>query len=258
MEDIITIPSDVLGELNECLRVIHEGEQTFVQVGMALHRVMDRQLFRYTHADFKAWCKDHLPWSYRHAQRLMDGATTVKVLENECAPKMTNWSPPPESIVRELQSLPVDRRAAAYEAVVASGEKVTAKTVQAAVVEFKRRTTPPPLPAPPPAGTLRPEVALAIEEGGGRFGMLAARVVELTGDFRKLFAEPAGTFLNPQEVEALLDGLKRIVRFSTPWSDCVHCSQVGCSECRGTGWLCRDRFESAPAELRERSLVKCK
>jgi len=255
-----------LAELAECEKFILDAVRVSFEAGKMLHRVMDSRLYRHTYQSFEEWCKVKLNYSIRHCQRLMRECTSEQVIK-------TRWAADVELgnrrdihvaplahltpvVVRELTKLPVDKQYDAFVSVIASGEKVTAKTVKAIVVDFKRRTTPPPLASPPPAGTLRLEVKAAIEEGGSRFAMLAARVVELAADFRKLLEEPVGTFANPQEVEALLDGLKRVVRFAAPWADCVHCQQVGCSECRGTGWLPRERFEAAPAELREGSLVR--
>lgn len=265
-EEVVDIVAVELAELAECEKFILDTVRASFEAGRMLHRVMDSRLYRHTYQSFEEWCKVKLHYSIRHCQRLMRECTSEQTIKTrwaadvELGNKRDMYVAPlahlTPVVVRELTKLPVDKQYDVFVTAVASGEKVTAKTVKAAVVDFKRRTTPPPLPAPPPGGTLRPEVKAAIEEGAGRFAMLAARLVELSADFKKLFEEPVGVFVNPQEILAWLDGLKKTVRFAVPWSDCVHCGQIGCSECRGTGWLPWDRFEAAPAELRAGSLTQ--
>lgn len=262
MPDVVmNVEAAERAELAECLRVIQDGEQTFIRVGESLRTVQHKRLFRYTHEDFKGWCKEHLPWSFRRAQQLMDASITGKALMQTCAPKTNNLFvgvPVNEGIVRELQVLDPPKREAAFQLALDSGAKrVTAKVVKEAVREVQRRITPPAVPVPPPPpGTVRPEVQAALDRAG-EFDFLLAKLAEFRQAAEKLWSDATvGMFLNPHEVESFVDGLKRLVRFAKPYADCVYCEQVGCTECRSCGWLPKDKYDAAPSEVRERSVVR--
>lgn len=130
-------------ELFECEKVIREGLDTFINVGMALCKIRDSRLYRSAYDSFEAYVKDRWSMSARQAHRLVDGAQIAQNLlppapagpEPEAAQKVTNWSPPRnESQLRPLKGLePAEQREVWNEANQAAGDSaVTARHVNEA------------------------------------------------------------------------------------------------------------------------------
>lgn len=71
---------------------IERGIRTFVEVGLALLEIRDKQLFRLTHTSFEAYCGDRWGMDRQRAYQLMTSAEVVQVL------------PPNSGIVNEAQA----------------------------------------------------------------------------------------------------------------------------------------------------------
>jgi len=122
-------------EFRKCEAVIRRGVKTFVEVGTALKRIQEGQLYRESHTTFDEYCKDRWEMSRAHAYRLIESAKVVE----DVAP--TGSAPKNESQARPLSRLrsAQARQEAWKEAEGSSGSgEVTAKAVEAAVARVKK------------------------------------------------------------------------------------------------------------------------
>lgn len=109
-------------------RRIEKGLKTFVEVGLALLEIRDKQLFRLSHTSFEAYCRDRWSMDRQRAYQLMGAAEVAQIL-------------PPDSVANESQArelVPVMNADPAlvpkvWDAVVASNEPVTAQVIREAV-----------------------------------------------------------------------------------------------------------------------------
>lgn len=118
--------SDEASELNVLEAVIERGLATFVEVGLALHRISEGRLYRALgYASFADYAEERWAISRSYAYRKIEAARVVAVLEPvEGTPLPVN-----EAQARELARLrrdPDTVRAVWQEAVAASGGRVTA------------------------------------------------------------------------------------------------------------------------------------
>ncbi len=106
-------------------RTISSGLGTFVAVGVALKEIRDRKLYRATHDQFEAYCRERWGMERAHAYRLIDSSSVVKTLSP------IGDIPKTESQVRPLVSLsPAKQKKAWAEAVRTAPEgRVTAAHV---------------------------------------------------------------------------------------------------------------------------------
>jgi hypothetical protein len=113
--------------------VIDRGMAVYVQVGLALEQIHSGRLYRGTHANWCDYLRDRWELSYRHAKRQMLAATVVKVLPVGERPAL-------EVHARELlplRSNPEHVVEAWHAAVEASGGRLTAHVVRAAVTRVQ-------------------------------------------------------------------------------------------------------------------------
>jgi hypothetical protein len=128
------------GALVEAERVIERGLKTFVEVGQALARIRDGQLYRTEYATFEAYCDERWAISRPRAYELMSAAQVVSAMAD------TGYrSPANERQARELARAPEEERAEVWrEANERAGGRPTAATVREVVRE--RQAPPPPPP----------------------------------------------------------------------------------------------------------------
>lgn len=63
-----------LAELEE---VVERGQQTFVEVGLALAEIRENLLYRATYSTFEAYCQDRWGWTSSRARQLIAASKTV-------------------------------------------------------------------------------------------------------------------------------------------------------------------------------------
>lgn len=77
MQDI-AVTESTLAELEA---VIEHGQQTFIEVGLALLAIRDRRLYRdQGHSTFEDYCQKRWGWQRAHAYRMIDSAKVAAVL----------------------------------------------------------------------------------------------------------------------------------------------------------------------------------
>lgn len=129
--------------LADCERVIADGLRTFVEVGRALARIRDEELYKAEHSTFEAYCKARWDLSRPRAYQLIDSADIVSTMVDNKLPPPTN-----ERQARELAKLPEAEQPEAWAEAVetAPAGVVTAKHVATVVAKrLPERKPPPPI-----------------------------------------------------------------------------------------------------------------
>ena len=121
-------------ELDRLEAIIEKGQQTFIEVGMALTQIKDSHLYRETYKTFEDYCKKRWEFTKRHAYRLIE---SIKTIENLKSDQLVT-PPKSESQIRPLTHLkPEQQREVWQKAVETAPEgKVTARHVQNTVNEI--------------------------------------------------------------------------------------------------------------------------
>lgn len=65
----------------ELVRIVKDGLNKFIEVGMALAEIRDKKLYRNTHETFEKFVNDTFSIGIRYAQMLMQGTKTVENLK---------------------------------------------------------------------------------------------------------------------------------------------------------------------------------
>lgn len=131
--------------LSELETVIERGQQTFVEVGLALLEIRDSRLYRQQFSTFEDYCRERWGWSRRHVNRHIEAAEVSNVL-GPIGPIPTN-----EAQAREL--VPLMRHEPSVVADVwqelreEHGERLTASVIREAVQSV---IAPQPAPQPDP------------------------------------------------------------------------------------------------------------
>jgi hypothetical protein len=118
--------------LADCEAVIDRGLRAFVEVGVALRRILDDGLYRDSHATFEDYCRERWNIDRTYAHRIIGASDVVSVLP-------IGNRPATESQARELIPLRDDPHAvreawdAAQRAAEADERRLTAKDVRAVV-----------------------------------------------------------------------------------------------------------------------------
>jgi hypothetical protein len=125
-----------MARLVELERVIERGQQTFVEVGMALLEIRDSRLYRASHGTFEDYCRERWGWTHRHANRVIE-ASEVAGLVGPTGPSV-------EAQARELAPLrdQPDAMREVWASVVAraeaTDEPVTAPLIRNGVRDYIR------------------------------------------------------------------------------------------------------------------------
>lgn len=127
----LTRPESVT--LQTCERIIQAGQETFVEVGAALLKIRDDKLYRAEFKTFDEYCRTRWHWSRIHAHRMIAASAVASNL------LPTGNTPESERQARPLAKLPPVQQQAAWqraqETATANDRPVTARDVQAAVIE---------------------------------------------------------------------------------------------------------------------------
>ena len=111
--------------LAELEKTIARGKKTFVEVGLALAEIRDLRLYRRDYSGFEEYCREKWGWAKAYANHVIRAADVVKKLPAETATMVAN-----ERAARELGKANPEQRAGVVQAVVDSGEPVTAAAIK--------------------------------------------------------------------------------------------------------------------------------
>ena len=141
-DDLGPLSLDEAGELLELEEQILDARRRAIaaywEVGAALQAILDRRLYRETHASFDAYCRERWAIAKSQAYDLIDAAGTHGLLASAGFTVL----PANERQARALKALPLDERPAFWGAYVAtsqaSGEEISARSIAKAAEKAPR------------------------------------------------------------------------------------------------------------------------
>lgn len=123
-----------ISRLKHLESVIERGQQTFIEVGLALAEIRDSKLYRQDFATFEDYCKERWGWSASRSRRLITSAEAVAAMQSvPIGTPVTNEGQARELAKIKDPELRADIWQQANEIAVATQQKVTAKLVHEAV-----------------------------------------------------------------------------------------------------------------------------
>lgn len=121
-------------------KVIDQGLETYVRVGMALAEVKADKLYRDDYGTWSDYCKNRWGFTQQHAGRLITASETAqRILKSEPRGSLLE-APPTENHARALSKAPPEEQAEIWEEVIFDDPNPTAAKVRDAVE--KRQTKP--------------------------------------------------------------------------------------------------------------------
>jgi len=245
--------------LAELEKTIAKGKKTFVEVGLALAEIRDLRLYRREYSGFDEYCREKWGWKRAHAYRLIDAAEVVKV--SPIGDKIKT-----ESQARELAKAPPAARDGVLQAVMDSGEPVTAAAIKrhlppvpmapngADATDVSPGRMPGSTPPPPAAvvdgtGWPVPTHLIPLWQRAGEVQELLTILSRVKGALRaaqeakdKLFAEVSFSSALSQLNQAWTD-----IQTAKPFAVCPTCQGQlpdNCTLCRGRGLVSEYRWNT--------------
>ena len=253
--------------LAELEKTIARGKKTFVEVGLALAEIRDLRLYRREHGSFSEYCREKWGWNKSYAYYMIEGAVVVQELPQKVSTKVDT-----ETAARELAKAEPEARAGIVQAIVDSGEPVTAAAIKRhlppvpmvraggsatgnlANGDGNGRPSGPSLPPPPAAvvdgtGWPIPTHLIPLWQRADEAQELLTILSRVKGALRaaqenkdKLFTE-----VNFSSALSHLDQVWSDVKTAKPFAVCPACQGQlpdQCTLCRGRGLLSEHRWNA--------------
>ena len=172
--------------------MIGSGWQTFVQVGLALARIRDGELYKTEYDSFEAYYRVKWQYGRHYVNRLISAAQVFTQLVTICH----QTKPEYESQVRPLVGLTPGQAQVAWERAIekAGGRKITARLVKAAVQELQ------------PAGGAKPAPSQPHQNKAEQRKLIDGAI----GELLMLLSQKASHDVLTQKVEALCTARSRL------------------------------------------------
>ena len=246
-------------DLTKLEKVVAAGQQTFVEVGLALSEIRERKLYRLDFNTFEEYCQNRWHWTRRRVSQLIIASAVVQGL-----PENLGTTVPNEGTAREIARLPESGRAGVVESIVASGKRVTSAEVKKhlpppparQVADRAEVSTPPAAPLPPPPSQVLdgtnwpiPTQLIPLWQRADEVQELLTILSRVKGVLRSaqdkgdmLFAEVCFSSALSQLDQAWTD-----IKTAKPFAVCPACQgQVPdrCTLCKGRGMLSEHRWNT--------------
>lgn len=237
-----------IGDLEKLEKVVESGKKTFVQVGLALTEIRDRELFKNDFQTFGAYCEKRWGWGHKRASQLIVAAAVVSALPQNVSTSVDN-----EAAARQLSKAPAAQRAPIVASIIESGEKVTAPAIA-------KRTAPTPPVPPTPAKKPEPVVVRDNDDWPipDKLLLLWNRAQEVQDDmtivsnlrakYKRLQEEkdPLYVHVTPNQLFAELSQLHTSIKGNLPHAVCTSCNGFNsdaCTFCKGFGLIPKFKYE---------------
>lgn len=244
-------------------KVVESGQQTFVEVGLALTEIRDRRLYRKDFDTFEAYCQSRWGWSRRRGNQLIEAAEVVEHL-----PKTLGTTVPNERVARELSRLPVPQQKEVIKEAIQSGKPLTAPAVKAKVPPPVVKPTP--KPATPPTrldatGYPIPAKVLPLWDEATEIQQMLSALSTIRGALRNAqeHQNPIFAEVNFSLLLSSLDQAYTSIKTVKPHAVCPTCQgrfADTCRLCEKRGFISEFRWQNAvpreTKEIRMKSLAK--
>lgn len=214
---------------------IAKGMETFFEVGLALKRIRDEQLYRGEHKTFEAYVQARWKLSRSRAYQLIESAD---VNQNVHHGRQNSPSLPNERAARELARLPAEEQADTWDEVVATTPNPTHKDVQKHVDrklgDVVEATHVRDVTEEKPKS--RVDEALENAEQAREVQRAIQTAIRLTN---AITDKPGLELLASKQKSIVthLENAKSAVTVSIPVDVCPRCKGEGCSHCGNFGWI---------------------
>lgn len=237
-------------ELKQLEAIIEKGLNTFVDVGKALARIRDAELYKGSHGTFELYCRDKFNLSKAHAYRMIEGAKIVKSV-SPIGDKIKT-----EAVVRPLTNVPIPQRKKVLKQAIETAKEedrpVTAKDVKKAVKEVVE---------PELDDVVYDEIGrevpkrllpLWLRRNESRELLTALTKVKSAMKMAEELRDPLYGKIHYQTFFTHLEKLYHDIKFSVPYAVCGLCQGMKCKVCE-TGLMSKLQWEQlVPAETRAR------
>jgi hypothetical protein len=236
--ELVPLDSREKGRLAGYVKIVTDGQQTFIEVGNALAAIRNERLYRATHKTFEAFCKEKWGYNSSRARQLIAASTTAESVT-------TGNTLPNERVARELATVPEEKRDTVLEwAEEKAGDKpVTAAAIRAAAKEVAQAEPEDEIPEPDEpfkdgAGNLIPDNLADIFHQRTLFDEPISLIRKAKLRCRPLGEHPVGTFFSSEAAFERLSKAEKALREARPHAVCKECGGKGdpCSFCLGAGW----------------------
>ena len=123
----VALTVDETALLGDCERTIERGFSTFLDVGSALAKIRDGQLYRASHETFASYCLERWKITARRAYQIMDAAGAVASLPED----VKRGSQISAKAAEQLSKVPEEKRESVVRRAAQKG-RVTARSVKSA------------------------------------------------------------------------------------------------------------------------------
>jgi hypothetical protein len=226
-------------QLRNAEKVIEKGLATFMDVGSALVTVKTGDLHRETHKTFEAYCKNKWGISRPRAYQLIEAAETSASLS-----KILDKPPSTESHLHELARVPEDQRANVWQDALEKTEgKPTAKDVREVAETYIADEEEYEEEVEEPEEEPEPTTEELMEESKRKLNTLS-REIQSHNKAAKQLADP---WLDDRLdiLKAALKTAAGVVLAARGEGVCAYCDGEGCDHCLETGWLPKEKYDSA-------------
>lgn len=253
-------------EFEQCRETIRANIKTCFEVGKALARIRDGELYREHWNNFDAFCKAEFSIGKSHAYRLIDAAgVKASVQSSPIGDTVQN-----EAQARALKDVPEEKRAEVMEAAAkATDGNVTAAAIKTAAAKIAPPEPPKPIIELDATGFAIPEKLVEFWERRGEVQKLLTAVSLLRSTLRRAQEEddplyrPVCHQSREQTWTALLTALDRAyanIGLAMPYAVCPVCQgrlMSTCTTCQQRGFVSeffyKHQYDSDSRRVREAS-----
>lgn len=235
-------------ELLKQEKIVRDGRETFVKVGMALEVIRDRKLYRQTYGTFEEYCQEKWKFSRQYASQLITGAAAVKALPPSLSRIVDN-----PRVAAELAKVPEKSREEVVRKAKASGKPVTGKAIKEKAKEVDESK--PKFKELCETGAVIPDKLLPLWRRRDEVLIMMKEISNIKcvverglADEDPLFGELNNGFV------ADANQLRSTLSQALPYAVCTGCNgqlTEKCTLCNGRGFLSKLRYQTVPKEIRD-------
>ena len=242
--------------------VIEEGQQTFVEVGMAISEIKINKLYRENYARFEDYCKKRWGWTERHASRIAEASVIVRSLPPAAAAQVKTIA-----AANALKDVPPANRPAVVAKAAQTGPagpNSPNTPVKGGISAARVRSSSPPPKSPPPVQDVQldrtgipipPGILELWNRADEEAGEMICHISTVRAALRKRQDDPAFCEINFSSVLSSLNQVFADVKVGSPHAVCPTCQGKDTNECKicnGRGFISEFRYNICiPAEVKQ-------
>ena len=209
-------------------KVVKEGIETFLQVGVALGKIRDGKLYKTAgFKSFSEYCEKEFNFSDQRARQIIHAARIGE-----------KYGVPNERVARAISYVPQEMRDEVVKRASERQDVLTTSLISDMHEELLREETP-----SPPAND-RVQIPSSSEFDAARQHLVAAGKI-----IASLAKEKRGSFLPMTHLKADLKNAFNTIAASVPTHRCFSCQGGGCKVCNELGWITTEMWDRRPIEF---------